>query len=145
MTELLPDTTGRRLHTLLSRLECVTPRGEGRWDARCPAHDDRSPSLSIRSAGESILIHCFAGCDPGDVLAAVGLSWRDLFADPWDAARLRPNEGARRYALRPLDPLELERQILRIAATDIRAGRALSIEDRARIHLARERVENQHG
>jgi putative DNA primase/helicase len=38
---------------------------------RCPAHDDRSPSLSIRVGDYGLLYHCFAGCDVGDVLRAV--------------------------------------------------------------------------
>jgi len=41
------------------------------WAARCPAHDDREPSLSIRDAGGKVLVHCHAGCDQRDVLAAL--------------------------------------------------------------------------
>lgn len=33
----------------------------------CPAHQDATPSLSIRQGHEGILVHCFAGCDPEDV------------------------------------------------------------------------------
>lgn len=45
----------------------------GRWHGyaamcRCPAHADNSPSLSLRQGQTSILVHCFAGCDPDDVL-----------------------------------------------------------------------------
>lgn len=128
---------------LLARLEGIIPTGTGRWYARCPAHEDRSPSLSVRDAGDRVLIHCFAGCDPSDVLAAVGLAWRDLYTDPWECARLRPNEGAARYAKRTLanvDPLEIEREILRIAAADLRAGRRLRLEDEARVEVARLRL-----
>ena len=39
---------------------------------RCPAHADREPSLSIRQGHDGILVHCFAGCDPGDVLREIG-------------------------------------------------------------------------
>ena len=45
---------------------------------RCPAHQDMTPSLSIRQGHEGILVHCFAACDPEDVL-------REL-------ARLRPGQ-----------------------------------------------------
>ena len=48
------------------------------WVARCPAHHDRTPSLSIREIDGKVLVHCQAGC-PQDavlhVLAARGL-WR---------------------------------------------------------------------
>jgi putative DNA primase/helicase len=54
-------------------------RGSGpRWMARCPAHVDDRPSLSVSAVDGRILIHCFAGCDAGEVLESAGLSWEDL-------------------------------------------------------------------
>ncbi len=44
--------------------------GQG-WTARCPAHDDREPSLSIRDADGKVLVRCHAGCDQRDVIAAL--------------------------------------------------------------------------
>lgn len=42
------------------------------WIARCPAHDDRRPSLSITEARSGRpMLKCFAGCESRDVLAAV--------------------------------------------------------------------------
>lgn len=38
---------------------------------RCPAHPDKTPSLSIRQGHDGILVHCFAGCDPDDVLREI--------------------------------------------------------------------------
>jgi hypothetical protein len=65
----------------LSRLERVRRSGSG-WVARCPAHEDRSPSLSVREGGEGrVLVYCHAGCPTEDVVAAIGLTMRDLFAD----------------------------------------------------------------
>jgi putative DNA primase/helicase len=50
----------------------------GSW--RCPAHDDRSPSLSVSKANDgTVLVHCHAGCSSADVLAALDLELRDLF------------------------------------------------------------------
>ncbi len=48
------------------------PEGDG-WKACCPAHDDRNPSLSIREDKRdgTVLVHCHAGCDQLDVLAAL--------------------------------------------------------------------------
>jgi len=72
------------VEVLLGRLEGVRRAGPSSWVARCPAHDDRNPSLSVSVKGGRILIHCFAGCAPGEVLGAVGLTWKDLRApDPW--------------------------------------------------------------
>lgn len=41
------------------------------WIARCPAHDDRKPSLSIRDADGQVLVRCHAGCDQYAVIAAL--------------------------------------------------------------------------
>jgi putative DNA primase/helicase len=42
----------------------------GTWLARCPAHDDRKPSLSIRHANDGkVLVHCHASCDQERVIA----------------------------------------------------------------------------
>jgi hypothetical protein len=52
----------------------------GSWSARCPAHEDRHNSLSVREAEDGkVLVHCFAGCSPENVVASVGLEMRDLF------------------------------------------------------------------
>lgn len=40
--------------------------------ARCPAHADRAPSLSLRQGDHRILVHCFAGCANEDVLRELG-------------------------------------------------------------------------
>ena len=67
---------------LLDRLDAVRPRGDGRWSARCPAHGDTSPSLSVRELPDGrILIYCFAGCDVQAVTAALGIQLCDLFPE----------------------------------------------------------------
>lgn len=70
-----------KAQTLLDRLDLVKQTGPSRWVARCPAHQDRSPSLSIREIDDGkILLHCFAGCGALDVLDSLGLAWSALFA-----------------------------------------------------------------
>jgi putative DNA primase/helicase len=42
------------------------------WMAKCPAHADRMPSLSVKDAGcGSVLLHCHAGCLQRQVIAAL--------------------------------------------------------------------------
>jgi len=69
------------LDLLLSHLDGAKKNGD-RYLAHCPAHSDKSPSLSL-SRGEDgrALVHCHAGCKTLDVLAAVGMELRDLFLD----------------------------------------------------------------
>lgn len=48
------------------------PAGEGRWSARCPAHDDSTASLSIGTGGDGkVLLHCHAGCSFDAIAAAL--------------------------------------------------------------------------
>jgi len=54
--------------------------GPNRWTARCPSHADRHPSLSITQGERGVLLKCWAGCRTEDVLAAMGLTLRDLFS-----------------------------------------------------------------
>lgn len=65
---------------LLSRLEGVRPVSGG-WMARCPAHDDRNPSLSVTERDGKLLLRCHAGCETPAILAALGLTMADLFSD----------------------------------------------------------------
>jgi hypothetical protein len=54
----------------------------GQYLMRCPAHDDRRPSLGVRELDDgSLLVRCYAGCATDDVLAALDLQWRDLFPE----------------------------------------------------------------
>jgi len=48
--------------------------------ARCPAHDDTQPSLSITEGRDGrVLLHCFAECPTEKIVSAIGLTMRDLF------------------------------------------------------------------
>ncbi len=57
--------------------EALTKALGGRWsgnsgEARCPAHEDKTPSLSIRDGdGGRLLTCCHAGCPPAAVWAAL--------------------------------------------------------------------------
>ena len=45
-------------------------RGNG-WLAPCPAHADRTPSLSIKGTNTRLLLHCFAGCEYAAIVEAL--------------------------------------------------------------------------
>ena len=60
------------------------------WVAHCPAHDDRTPSLSVRDFTDGkVLLRCHAGCEQGRVIAA--LRARNL----WTGFRLNSLRAAR--------------------------------------------------
>ena len=74
------------LDDLSSRLEKSKRTGD-KLMARCPAHEDKTPSLSVKIGdnGDRVVVHCFTGCATEDVVAALGWTMRDLFAsdDAW--------------------------------------------------------------
>jgi len=78
--------------------------------ARCPAHDDRDPSLSVSVKDGRVLVHCFAGCAPDAVLGAVGLTWKDLRgADPWAWRAPLPSRAKPKPEPQTPTPEDLER------------------------------------
>ena len=83
------------LDTLLSQLDGVRQRGT-RWSARCPAHADRSPSLSISEGDKALLLKCWAGCRLEEICTSLGLRPADLFFDALDTDPQRRREAARR-------------------------------------------------
>ena len=57
------------IDTLLSYFDGVRQTGNGRFVARCSAHDDRNPSLAITEGSEGrLLLKCWAGCETDVVL-----------------------------------------------------------------------------
>jgi hypothetical protein len=46
-------------------------RSGSSWMAKCPAHEDSNPSLSIREVECKVLLHCHAGCTQSDVIDAL--------------------------------------------------------------------------
>lgn len=68
---------------ILERLDMVRKTGSNKWIARCPAHQDGTPSLSVTevSNGERVLIHCHAGCGALDILESIGLDWSALYPE----------------------------------------------------------------
>jgi len=76
---------------VVDRLQGVRSTGPNRWIAKCPAHEDRSPSLSVRELDDGrVLLHDFGGCGAADVVAAIGLEFKDLFPGRPHDHRFKP-------------------------------------------------------
>ncbi len=122
------------VNDFLASLEGVKGRN-GSWVARCPGHQDRSPSLTVKELGDGrILIHCFAGCGTDEVLGAMGLTMSDLFPEPL-ATRMAPVRGF--SAMDALRALKYESSLLVMAAADTAEGRPV---DQARVATAAGRI-----
>jgi len=68
-----------RLHDVLGQLDSASESGSG-WMARCPAHNDRDPSLWVNEGDEvDVVVHCFASCSKDEVARSLGYdSYPDL-------------------------------------------------------------------
>lgn len=66
---------------LLGKLACLQQVADNRWKARCPAHEDHDPSLSVRLDGGTVLVKCYAGCSTLEVMRALGIDYRRLAAE----------------------------------------------------------------
>ena len=123
----------------ISRLEGAHKIGVDQWIALCPSHDDREPSLSIKETHEqTVLIHCFAGCTPHEIVSAVGLNLSDLFP-PKDTDRAGPLKKRPDYRAMWL----LCRRafwVLVIATEDLEANKPLSDEDLEHVRKSRRRI-----
>lgn len=129
---------------LLARLEGVKRTGDGRWIARCPAHEDRRASLAVRELGDGrVLAHCFAGCAIGEVLDAAGLDMAALFPE-----KTTVNGKPERRPFPAADVLRavsFETMIVALAALDMAKGKRLSDENRERLKLAATRLQAAAG
>lgn len=136
--------TPANIDQVLNPLQGVKQTGPNKWLARCPAHDDRSPSLAIRVVDDRILIHCFSGCSVEQVVQFMGLQMADLFTDrlanPYAPKPRIPKFSA--YELFPL--LVQEAVILALAWSDTLAGKVLSESDQRRVQQAFQSVMRLH-
>jgi hypothetical protein len=83
---------------VLDKLEVASRNGEKAM-CFCPAHDDRiSPSLSLKTENGKLLLHCFAGCRPEDIVSEIGLQMKDLFSEGGGGSFIPPNTPARLHA-----------------------------------------------
>jgi len=119
---------------ILSLLSKVKRRQSSQYSAICPAHEDRSPSLSVRETPEgAVLLHCFGGCSVHEITAALGLNVSDLFP-PNERSGREPKKLNR--LLTPSQALELldkEANLVAIACAGLANGQLLIGEDLQRV------------
>jgi hypothetical protein len=139
-------STAPSIDLVLGRLERVRKAGAG-YTARCPAHQDKTASLSVTCGkDDKLLLHCFAGCSVLDVIGAIGLAISDLFPqrlkDTNPEARRELQGLALKSQLRACaNVLNHEATVVLIAAGDVAQGRVLPDGDQSRLALAAERID----
>lgn len=69
----------RGIGEILNKLKGVKQLSHGEYQACCPAHEDKKPSLNLKQEGNTILIKCQAGCSTEAVCESLGYTIADLF------------------------------------------------------------------
>jgi hypothetical protein len=135
------------IERLLSLLSGVRQTRPNQWIAHCSAHEDRSPSLSIKDAGDGrILIKCFAGCESEAVLTSLGLQFSDLFPERLpDLPHRKASVG-----LSPRDIMEVIEHELTVASlilADVVEAKSIDETTWARFCKAAQRIQTvrDHG
>lgn len=91
---------------VLEHFKGVRENGSGHV-ARCSAHNDNSPSLSIGENAEgAVLLKCHAGCDTEAILKAAGLEWADLYPGGYEGDGAATRGKVSPPASRPQPPQE---------------------------------------
>ncbi|NOS79104.1 MAG: hypothetical protein HOP35_14280 [Nitrospira sp.] len=117
----------------LSRLEVVKDRGDGRYSARCPAHQDQDPSLSVRDGEKGVLLHCWAGCDLSAIANKLGIEIKDLFhnsqPDPRQRREAIQRRAKERAAQRAVDKAKgRNTDLLKHAEYLVQSARGMTID-----------------
>lgn len=124
---------------LLDRLQGVRQTAPGRWLASCPAHEDRSPSLSIRELDDGkVLVYDFGGCEVSAVLQAIGLNLSDLYDRPL-GQQFDPSHS-RVPARDLLELISEETSVVAIIATDLLEKCTIGEADWQRLAKAASRI-----
>lgn len=76
----MSSASSSKLEGVLSHLRGVKRNGPG-FVACCPAHGDKTQSLSVREVDGKILFNCFAGCEFKAIVEAIGLAASDMFPE----------------------------------------------------------------
>lgn len=85
----------KRILAALADQNCNPKQNGNGWSARCPAHEDRNPSLSISEGDDGrALVRCHTGCTVDAICKAIGLTPADLF-DPSTSTETRQSRGKR--------------------------------------------------
>ena len=122
---------------LLERLASVKQTRPDRWQARCPAHDDRSPSLSVAELpDQTLLVRCWAGCSVNEIVGAVGLQLKDLFPSRFDPQASTRGKPPRYSASEVLKTALFEAQVLALGYRTLERAKTLPLKDSGRAELA---------
>lgn len=96
-------TPTERILAALADRNCDPKKSGNGWKARCPAHKDRTPSLSISEGDDGrVLLHCYVGCSLNSICGAVEMKPADLFPSTVSTST-QPRESGKKRQYRRQD------------------------------------------
>ncbi len=109
--------------------------GAGNYMACCPAHSDKSASLSIKEEPDGrVLFHCFAGCDKQAILDACGMEWADVMPERL-SGHMHVAVKNPFSAMQALHHMHMEACFMLQVANVLKAGGRINKQDRERLVL----------
>lgn len=137
---------------VLTQLDKVKPKqstkdGLNQWQALCPSHGDKSPSLTITECADStVLLKCWTGCTASEIVRAIGLELKDLFKyEPIHKQSNSKNSNQPVKKLPSKRAIAYEQLIIQIAEAQINKGLTLSTVDKQRYQQALNRLNHLKG
>jgi len=128
------------IERLLGGLSKVKNTGKNDWVACCPAHADKSPSLSITEKSDGrVLLKCFAGCSADEVVGAIGMQLSDLMPENVGFHRIKPSRipfNARDV----LECLQNDATLLCVFISDVTQAKPITPEEAANAYKAACRI-----
>ena len=129
------------IEKVLSRIGNPIQRRDGQWSARCPAHEDKNPSLSVCETDEgAVLVHCFAGCSYQRIFACLDLDISEAFP-PRNKSGKEPRQTPRLIApSQALEILDTEANFVAVCANNLANGLTLNEADLERLNKSSGRI-----
>lgn len=119
------------IQNILARLDKVRSTGQDKYRACCPSHQSQGQTLALRELDDGrVLLHCFAGCSPVEVMESIGMSISDLFEEPLQD-RIQPLYMARQEKKQEQAKISEERACeLRLDMADDMRARGMKLTEK---------------
>lgn len=129
-----------QLENLINRLQKVKRKSRDSWIACCPAHQDKSPSMTIREVEEGkLLIHCFAGCSIEEITSSIGITLSDLMPERAPDA-LRKPMAVPFNARDVLECIQSDATLLCVFISDVTQAKPITPQEAANAYKAAARI-----
>jgi hypothetical protein len=125
------------IEDILGHLEKVKRLAGGRYQACCPVHGDKNPSMSLTEKDGKVLIHCFAcGAKGIDVVRELGLPASVLFADQLNRTQV---SGYQKKKI--LEELEYSKMFINIYDAAVERNETISLDDNRKYRMHKAKVQ----